>query len=165
MATPPSYFDAHHLTFEASTAQVLHAEKQTDGDPNTHAYDLHKDAHERKREALLAQALRDLQRPDREAHQQGIKQLRQLTATMQSTVPLRSVASYFLGMCYLEGRGTQKRYGRVIMKGGVAPDHDDRDGHVWAIRHVGWAGYHKAMIISLRTATTTILVTLRSHAY
>ena len=112
MASPPprSYFEAHHLTFEARTGQILQAARRDDQEHAPHAFDLHNQAHKKGAEALLAQALRDLQLPDHGAHRRGNAQLRKLMATLPPTMrPLRCVAAYFLGVCYAEGRGVAAR--------------------------------------------------------
>ena len=114
-AAPPSYFETHHLAFEASTGQVLQALRRDDED-GPHAYDVYLDSsYDKGDAALLAQALRDLRLPEREAHLRATQQLRKLTATLPRKLPLRAVASYFLGMCYVEGRGTAKRCVAMIM--------------------------------------------------
>ena len=106
----PSYFEVHHITFQAATGQVLHATNRHTGvRDHPHAYDTHNSTRVEEDEKVLARALADLQGCERGAHQRATRQLRKLTRKLPMTSPLRAVGCYFLGVCYEEGRGCSRR--------------------------------------------------------
>ena len=93
----------------------MQAARHDQDDNRPHPLGVHNEAHAQEEEARLAHVLKDLQQPEREAHKRGTRQLRALTSVLPSASPLRAVANYFLGVCYVEAHGCSKRCGGKVL--------------------------------------------------